>query len=172
MCSNVAVEQARTAQSIQRQRTLQVAALCIPGLTRICDVAGGHGIRRNYATKIVHMLGGAVYLGTICGGSGLRRVCPAASYTIVEVIRVTEGCMVLVEYLGPTANTWPLLGICHPSARLREATRALLAVLDRTIVADIEDNRGALLVRIWGAAYDRQRPDAPAAPAGGSTGAR
>jgi Rrf2 family nitric oxide-sensitive transcriptional repressor len=122
--------------------------------------------------KIVHMLRGAVYLGTICGGGRLRRECPAASYTIGEVVRLTEGSMVLVECLGPTANTWPLLGICHLSARLHEATRALLAVLDATSVADIVENRGALLARIWGTTHDRQRPDAPAPPPGGSTGAR
>jgi len=143
-------------------RSLQLAALRHPGLTRIDEVALAHGLSRAHITKIVHELGRAGYLETVRGrGGGFRLARPAERITVGEVVRLTEGPVELVECFNPSTNTCPLLGVCTLSTALREATHAFFAVIDKLTIADIARNRGPLLSRI----------DAALGAAGAGTGA-
>ncbi|SEA15544.1 RrF2 family transcriptional regulator [Rubrimonas cliftonensis] len=130
-------------------RTLQLAALRAPGLTRVEEVSQAHGLSRAHITKVVHELGRAGYLETLRGrGGGFRLARPAAEISVGEVVRLTEGPIELVECFNPSSNTCPLLGVCRLSLKLHEATAAFFAVLDGLTIADIAANRGALLERL------------------------
>lgn len=130
-------------------RTLQLAALRTPDRVRVDDVARVHGLARAHVVKIVHLLGKAGYLETQRGrGGGFTLGRPAETIVVGEVVRLTEGPMVLVECFDPARNTCPLIGICRLSRAFAEARDAFIAVLDGLTVADIAGNRQALLDRI------------------------
>jgi len=149
-------------------RTLQIAALRGPALSRVDDVVRVHAIPRPHIAKIVHELGRAGYLQTVRGrGGGFRLAQPAERIIVGDVVRLTEGPLELVECFNPDTNTCPLIGICKLSHALQAAARAFLAVLDDLTIADIASNRGQLLDRIMPLAGDAFQPDEPldAAPA-------
>jgi len=130
-------------------RTLQMAAIRAPHLVRIDEVAQAHRINRAHLTKIVHQLGQAGYLETIRGPrGGLRLARPASGIVVGDVVRLTEGPIDLVECFSAERNTCKLRGVCHLSAKLHEATRAFMAVLDDLTVAQIAANRTDLLARL------------------------
>ncbi|OZB20441.1 MAG: Rrf2 family transcriptional regulator [Rhodobacterales bacterium 34-62-10] len=130
-------------------RTLQMAAIRAPHLVRIDEVAQAHRINRAHLTKIVHQLGQAGYLDTVRGPrGGLRLARPAGEIVVGDVVRLTEGPLDLVECFNATSNTCKLRGACRLSAKLHEATRAFMAVLDDLTVAEIAVNRDDLLARL------------------------
>lgn len=130
-------------------RSLQLAALKAPDLTRVDDVVRVHGLARPHIVKIVHELGQAGYIITQRGrGGGFRLARPAEEIVIGDVVRLTEGPLDVVECFNPAKNTCPLIGICKLSRALQDATRAFMAVLDDLTLADIASNRGDLLARI------------------------
>ncbi|MBU0781702.1 MAG: Rrf2 family transcriptional regulator [Alphaproteobacteria bacterium] len=130
-------------------RTLQLAAIKAPALVRVDDVAQIHGLSRPHIVKIVHELGKAGYLETQRGrGGGFRLGRPPEDIAVGDVVRLTEGPFEVVECFNPDRNTCPLIGICRLSAKIKEATRAFMAVLDDVTIADIAGNRQALLDRI------------------------
>lgn len=130
-------------------RTLQMAAIRAPHLVRIDEVAQAHRINRAHLTKIVHQLGQAGYLETVRGPrGGLRLARPAGEIVVGDVVRLTEGPLDLVECFNAGNNTCKLRGICRLSAKLHEATRAFMAVLDDLTVAEIAANRDDLLARL------------------------
>jgi Rrf2 family transcriptional regulator, nitric oxide-sensitive transcriptional repressor len=130
-------------------RTLQMAAIRTPQITRIDDVASAHGINRPHMVKVVHMLGKEGYLETVRGrGGGFRLARPPGEIRVGDVVRLTEGPIVLVECFHAPTNTCPLIGICRLSRKLDEATRAFLKVLDETTIADIAQNRDELMTRL------------------------
>lgn len=130
-------------------RTLQMAAIRAPRLVRIDEVARAHGINRAHLTKIVHQLGQDGYLDTVRGPKGgLRLARPADRIFVGDVVRLTEGPLDLVECFDPVRNTCRLHGICRLSAKLHEATRAFMAVLDDVTISDIALNRNDLMARL------------------------
>lgn len=130
-------------------RSLQLAALRHPALTRVDDVVKVHGLARPHIVKIVRDLGMAGYLETVRGrGGGFRLGRPADEIVVGDVVRLTEGSMDVVECFNPSTNTCPLLGICRLSRALHEATAAFMAVLDDLTIADIAANRSQLMDRI------------------------
>ena len=130
-------------------RTLQLAALNAPDLIRVDDVARLHGLARPHIVKIVHQLGKAGYLQTQRGRrGGFRLARPAEQIVVGEVIRLTEGCLDVVECFDETSNTCRLRGVCRLSTKIRQATQAFMAVLDDVTIADIAANRDELLDRI------------------------
>lgn len=130
-------------------RTLQMAAIRAPHLVRIDEVAQAHRINRAHLSKIVHQLGQAGYLDTVRGPrGGLRLARPAGEILVGEVVRLTEGPLDVVECFSADRNTCKLQGVCRLSAKLHEAARAFMAVLDDLTVADIASNRTDLLVRL------------------------
>ena len=129
-------------------RSLQLAAIRHPGLTRVEEVARAHGLSHAHITKIVHELGKAGFVETVRGrNGGFRLARPADQISVGDIIRWTEGPVELVECFNPSTNTCPLIGVCHLSAKLREATNAFLAVLDGVTIADIAHNKSVLLDR-------------------------
>jgi len=130
-------------------RTLQIAALRGPALSRVDDVVRVHGMARPHIAKIVHELGRAGYLQTVRGrGGGFRLGRPAEQIIVGDVVRLTEGALDVVECFNPDTNTCPLIGICKLSRAIQAATRAFMAVLDDLTLADISSNRAQLLERI------------------------
>lgn len=130
-------------------RSLQLAALKAPGLTKVDDVVRVHGLARPHIVKIVHELGVAGYITTRRGrNGGFTLARPAEEIVIGDVVRLTEGPLDLVECFNPARNTCPLIGVCKLSRALQQATRAFIAVLDDLTLADIASNRGDLLARI------------------------
>lgn len=130
-------------------RTLQMAAIRTPQITRIDDVASAHGINRPHMVKVVHMLGKAGYLETVRGrGGGFRLSRLPEDIRVGDVVRLTEGPIVLVECFHAPTNTCPLIGICRLSRKLNEATHAFMQVLDETTIADIAQNRNELMTRL------------------------
>lgn len=151
-----------TSYSNYALRSLQLAALREPGLTRVDEVARAHRLSRAHITKLIHELGRAGLIETVRGrGGGFRLARPADRITVGEVVRLTEGAAGLVECFTPDTNTCPLIGICHLSRKLDEAVRAFFAVLDGVTIADIAGNRVPLLERIDAALA----ADSPAASA-------
>lgn len=140
-------------------RTLQMAALRSPTLSRVADVVQVHGMARPHVAKIVHELGRAGYLHTVRGrGGGFRLSRPADTIIIGDVVRLTEGPLDVVECFNPNTNTCPLIGICKLSRAIQTATRAFFAVLDDLTLADIASNRAQLLERIVPLANDGRWP--------------
>ncbi len=138
-----------TSYSNYALRSLQLAALRDPGLTRVDEVARAHGLSKAHITKLIHELGRAGLIETVRGrGGGFRLARPADRITVGEVVRLTEGAAGLVECFTPDTNTCPLIGICHLSRKLDEAVQAFFAVLDGVTIADIAGNRVPLLERI------------------------
>jgi Rrf2 family nitric oxide-sensitive transcriptional repressor len=130
-------------------RTLQIAALRAPALSRVDDVVRVHGMARPHITKIVHELGRAGYLQTVRGrGGGFRLGRPAEQIIVGDVVRLTEGALDVVECFNSDTNTCPLIGICKLSRAIQEATLAFMTVLDHLTLADISSNRTQLLERI------------------------
>ena len=130
-------------------RSLQLAALKAPELTRIDDVVRAHGLARPHIVKIVHELGRAGLLETQRGrGGGFRLAQPAGDIRVGDVVRLTEGPLSVVECFNPDKNTCPLIGVCKLSRAIQTATAAFMAVLDGLTIADIASNRTELLDRL------------------------
>jgi Rrf2 family nitric oxide-sensitive transcriptional repressor len=141
-------------------RTLQMAALRAPALTRVDQVAAAHGVSRAHIMKIVHELGKAGYVETVRGrGGGFRLAHDPAEITVGEVVRLTEAPIELVECFNADTNSCPLIGVCRLSTTLDAALDAFLQVLDGVTVADLAGNRGDLVARLGAVA------DTPAAEA-------
>ena len=143
-------------------RTLQMAALRAPALTRVDQVAAAHGVSRAHIMKIVHELGKAGYVETVRGrGGGFRLARDPAEITVGEVVRLTEAPIELVECFNADTNSCPLIGICRLSTALDAALDAFLQVLDGVTVADLAGNRRDLVDRLGAVA------DAPPTKAAG-----
>jgi Rrf2 family nitric oxide-sensitive transcriptional repressor len=142
-------------------RTLQMAALRAPALTRVDQVAAAHGVSRAHIMKIVHELGKAGYVETVRGrGGGFRLARDPAAITVGEIVRLTEAPIELVECFNADTNSCPLVGVCRLSTALDDALEAFLQVLDGVTIAELAGNRGDLVARLGAVA------DAPAAAAG------
>ncbi len=144
-------------------RTLQIAALHDPELSRVDDVVRVHRIARPNVTKIVHELGRAGYLQTVRGRrGGFRLARPASQIRVGEVVRLTEATLEVVECFNPDTNTCPLIGVCRLSLAIHAATNAFLQVLDGVTLAEIASNRTQLLERLVPLVEDGSSPGAPA----------
>jgi Rrf2 family nitric oxide-sensitive transcriptional repressor len=143
-------------------RTLQMAALRAPALTRVDQVAAAHGVSRAHIMKIVHELGRAGYVETVRGrGGGFRLAEDPRKITVGEIVRLTEAPIELVECFNADTNSCPLIGVCRLSTALDDALAAFLQVLDGVTIADLAGNRSDLVARLGAVA------DAPAAEAAG-----
>ncbi|MBK1698262.1 RrF2 family transcriptional regulator [Rhodovibrio salinarum] len=136
-------------------RTLQMAALRAPALTRVDQVAAAHGVSRAHIMKIVHELGKAGYVETVRGrGGGFRLAWDPAGITVGEIVRLTEEPIELVECFNADTNSCPLIGICRLSTTLNDAIDAFLRILDSVTIAELAGNRGDLIDRL-GSVADR-----------------
>ena len=130
-------------------RTLMYCALRGEQLSRVQDVADAYGISKSHLVKAAYQLGQLGYLENVRGRNGGIRLAMAPEQIVVgEVVRHTEGGMVLVECFNPLTNTCPLLEVCRLNRAFLRARDAFLSVLDELTLADITANRHPLRGRL------------------------
>lgn len=119
-------------------RILMYAALRGPQPSALPDIAGAYGTSYDHMKKAAAELCRLGYLRTVRGRSGgVILAKPAEQIRLGEVIRETEGEIILVECFDRVTNTCPLLSACQLRVALKEALAQFLAVLDRYTVADL-----------------------------------
>ena len=107
----------------------------------IGEMSRAYGISHNHLMKVVHDLRSAGYLKSVRGRSGgvmLSR--PAGAIRVGDVIRQTEGGMVLVD-----CSTCVISPLCVLNLALDRAVAAFHAVLDSMTLEDLVEGRRAAL---------------------------
>ena len=119
-------------------RLLMYAALKGDAPSAVPEVAKASGISYDHLKKAAAELCQRGYLETVRGrNGGVRLAKDPGAIRIGEVIRQTEGDVILVECFDPTTNTCPLLTACQLRVALQEALAAFFTVLDRYTLADL-----------------------------------
>lgn len=119
-------------------RVLMYAALKDNGLSAVPEMARAYGASYDHLKKVAAELCRLGYLETVRGrAGGFRLKKPPDEIGIGEVIRQTEGEVILVECFDPASNTCPLPGACQLQIALQEALAAFFAALDRYTLADL-----------------------------------
>ncbi len=119
-----------------------IRALMYAGLNghRPCavpEMARAYGISYDHLKKAATELCRLGYFETVRGrAGGFRLAKRPEDIRIGEVIRRTEGDVILVECFDPATNTCPLLAACPLRVALEEALAAFFATLDRYTLAD------------------------------------
>lgn len=113
----------------------------------IGEIAQAHGVSRNHLMKVVYELGRAGFIETARGNrGGLRLKRPAAEIGLGEIIRQTEPDLDLVPcFAAGGAGRCVITPACSLRAALHRARAAFLEVLDQYSLADLVQNRDALL---------------------------
>lgn len=115
-------------------------------LITIREVAGSYRISANHLMKVAQELSRLGYIEAVRGrGGGVRLARPAAEICIGEVVRGTEGNLILVECFDATRNSCILTGACQLRHLLVEALEGFFGVLDRYTLSDLTKNRADLL---------------------------
>jgi Rrf2 family nitric oxide-sensitive transcriptional repressor len=127
-------------------RVLMYAALNERIPSAVPEIARAYGASHNHLKKAAAELCRLGYLKTVRGRAGGFRLAKSPRRIgIGEVIRQTEGEVVLVECFDPATNTCPLVAACQLRVALQEALAAFFAVLDRYTLADLIADPGALM---------------------------
>lgn len=115
-------------------------------LVTIAEMASAYGISKNHLMKIVHQLGQEGFIETVRGrGGGLKLGTSPERLKLGDIVRKTESHFHLVECFDQPTNRCPISPACGLAGVLAEARDAFLAVLDRYSVADIVQERSALI---------------------------
>jgi Rrf2 family nitric oxide-sensitive transcriptional repressor len=127
-------------------RTLMYLAAHADATATIQEIADAYGISKNHLMKIVHEFGQAGYIATSRGrGGGIRLGRPARQISIGDVVRLAEGEFRLVECFGADGNRCVITPSCNLRSVLERALDAFMAELDRHSLADLIENRAALV---------------------------
>jgi Rrf2 family nitric oxide-sensitive transcriptional repressor len=119
-------------------RVLMYAGLNGYSPSAVPEMARAYGISYDHLKKAAAELCRLGYLETVRGRSGgFRLAKPPAEIPIGEVIRRTEGDVILVECFNPNTNTCPVVAACQLRVALQEALAAFFSVLDRYTLADL-----------------------------------
>ena len=119
-------------------RILMYTALRGERPSAVPEMARAYGISYDHLKKAAAKLCRLGYLETVRGrAGGFRLVKDPDTIRIGEVIRQTEGDVILVECFDPSTNTCPLLAACQLRVALQEALAAFFAVLDGYTLADL-----------------------------------
>lgn len=131
-------------------RTLIYVALKpADALSTVSEVAEVFDIPRNHLVKVVHRLGQEGLLQTVRGQhGGIRLALPADEINIGDVVRRMEPGMDPIDCNKPLSRC-RILPACRLKRALLEASAAFLAVLDSYTLADLVEDRPAL-VRLVG----------------------
>lgn len=131
-----------TAYTDYSLRVLIFLAVHAADLATIDEIAEAYGISRSHLTKVVHQLGVAGYVETVRGrGGGLRLAREPERIRVGEVVRQTEGNMVLVECFDPDASRCRIEPACGLRGVVQEALEAFLRTLDGYTLADLVGRR-------------------------------
>lgn len=132
-------------------RVLMYAALHHDRRPTISEIASSYGISRNHVMKVVYELGVAGYLETARGNSGgISLARPASEIALGEVVRRTEPDTALMPCFDPVNAACVITPACKLRRALQEAWTAFLAVLDGYTLADLAENRDALVKLLAG----------------------
>ncbi len=108
------------------------------------ELAAELGLSRHHLFKIMQRLANAGIVTTRRGsGGGAMLARPAAEIRLGAIVRLLERGQPLVECFGPGCECG-LVRSCRLKARLRAAEAAFLAELDRTTLAEVALEAGAL----------------------------
>jgi Rrf2 family nitric oxide-sensitive transcriptional repressor len=141
-------------------RLLMYLALHPDRRPTIGEIAGAYGVSRNHLMKVAYQLGVAGFVETARGNrGGLRLQRPPAQIGLGEVVRQTESDLDLVPCFSQGgADRCVITPACNLRRALQRARAAFLEVLDSYSVADLVQNREALVALLLTAA-----PEAAAA---------
>lgn len=119
-------------------RVLMYAALDGEGPSAVPDIARAYGASYDHMKKAAAELCRLGYLKSVRGRiGGVMLAKHPEEIVIGEVVRATEGNLVLVECFDPATNTCPLEPACVLKLALHEAVDAFFATLDRYTLADL-----------------------------------
>ena len=119
-------------------RVLMHAALRMPGLTTIDEVATAFDISRNHLSKIVHTLAIHGFVLTRRGiGGGFTLGRPLALIRLGDVIRLTEEDETVISCVSRRNEPCAIFPACRLKGVLAEAHKAFFAVLDRYSLEDL-----------------------------------
>jgi Rrf2 family nitric oxide-sensitive transcriptional repressor len=119
-------------------RVLMYAGLTAPRLCTVPEMSRAYGVSYDLLKKAAAELCRLGYLQTARGRSGgFRLARQAEDIRIGDVIRQTEGSVILVECFDPATNTCPLVAPCRLRVALQEALAAFFSVLDGYTLADL-----------------------------------
>lgn len=115
-------------------------------LVTIAEMAGAYNISKNHLMKIVHQLGQGGFIETVRGrGGGLKLGASPEHLKLGDIVRKTESHFHVVECFHEPTNQCPISPACGLAGILAEARDAFLAVLDGYSLADIVQQRSALI---------------------------
>lgn len=107
----------------------------------IAEVATAFGISEHHLVKVVHFLGKAGWLSNVRGkGGGFELARPAERIGVADVVRDTEGEVLLAECFGQDGVDCAISAVCKLRGVLSEAQSAFYAVLARYTLADLARN--------------------------------
>jgi Rrf2 family nitric oxide-sensitive transcriptional repressor len=127
-------------------RTLMYLGVHADSTATIQEIADAYGVSKNHLMKVVHEFGQAGYIETSRGrGGGIRLGRPASEISVGDVVRLAEGEFTLVECFGADHNQCVITPVCRLKGVLRRALDAYMTELDRYSLADLIENRSALV---------------------------
>ncbi len=104
---------------------------------RVKDIAARQDISVKYLEQIIATLVKAGFLKSIRGPQGGYRLSrQMADYTIGDILRQTEGCLVPVECLDPNADTCSRESTCVTLRFWIELNDAISSVVDKYTLED------------------------------------
>jgi Rrf2 family transcriptional regulator, nitric oxide-sensitive transcriptional repressor len=126
-------------------RVLMYAAMNHRTPSAVPDIARAYGISYDHLKKAAAELCRLGYLETVRGRSGgVLLAKPSEEICLGEVIRQTEGDVILVECFDAETNTCPLPPACRLRTALQQALAAFFTVLDGYTLADLVRHREQL----------------------------
>ena len=117
-------------------------------LASIGEMARVYNISHNHLMKVVHDLRKGGYLDSVRGrAGGVRLARPPAEINVGDVVRHSEGGFDLVD-----CSSCLIAPACALTGALREALGAFMDVLDGYTLADLVDEQGAALRKLFDSA--------------------
>lgn len=112
----------------------------------IAEIAAAFDVKENHLTKVAHFLGQQGWLVTTRGkGGGLQLALAPERIGVGAVVRRAEGADLPAECFDRENNRCPIVLACRLKGVLRDAVGAFHAVLDRYTLADLVQDRVALV---------------------------
>lgn len=104
------------------------------------DISARQGVSVKYLEQIVSVLSKSDMLKSVRGPSGGYKLAKSPdSYTVGEILRVTEGSLAPVSCLDASHNDCPRAASCPTLEFWQELYDAVCGVVDHTTLADLID---------------------------------